>query len=157
MKGRPNNLVTRINALQEDLRAEKHRADEMEKRLVAAQAASVTADAKEVKGVPFLAQEVKVQDVDALRKMGDTLRDKTGGVVVLAAPMSADKVNILVMASKEAVQKGIHAGKIAKGVAQAMGGNGGGRPDMAQAGGKDASKVQAGLAKALELVEGQLN
>lgn len=157
VKGRPNNLVTRINALQEDLRAEKHRADEIEKKLVAAQAASVTADAKEVKGVPFLAQEVKVQDVDALRKMGDTLRDKTGGVVVLAAPMSADKVNILVMASKEAVQKGIHAGKIAKGVAQAMGGNGGGRPDMAQAGGKDASKVQAGLAKALELVEGQLN
>ena len=157
VKGRPNNLVTRINALQEDLRAEKHRADEMEKKLVAAQAASVTADAKEVKGVPFLAQEVKVQDVDALRKMGDTLRDKTGGVVVLAAPMSADKVNILVMASKEAVQKGIHAGKIAKGVAQAMGGNGGGRPDMAQAGGKDASKVRAGLAKALELVEGQLN
>lgn len=157
VKGRPNNLVTRINALQEDLRAEKHRADEMEKKLVAAQAASVTADAKEVKGVPFLAQEVKVQDVDALRKMGDTLRDKTGGVVVLAAPMSADKVNILVMAAKEAVQKGIHAGKIAKGVAQAMGGNGGGRPDMAQAGGKDASKVQAGLAKALELVEGQLN
>ena len=157
VKGRPNNLVTRINALQEDLRAEKHRADEMEKKLVAAQAASVTADAKEVKGVPFLAQEVKVQDVDALRKMGDTLRDKTGGGVVLAAPMSADKVNILVMASKEAVQKGIHAGKIAKGVAQAMGGNGGGRPDMAQAGGKDASKVQAGLAKALELVEGQLN
>jgi len=157
VKGRPNNLVTRINALQEDLRAEKHRADEMEKKLVAAQAASVTSDAKEVKGVPFLAQEVKVQDVDALRKMGDTLRDKTGGVVVLAAPMSADKVNILVMAAKEAVQKGIHAGKIAKGVAQAMGGNGGGRPDMAQAGGKDASKVQAGLAKALELVEGQLN
>lgn len=157
VKGRPNNLVTRINALQEDLRAEKHRADEMEKKLVAAQAASVTADAKEVKGVPFLAQEVKVQDVDALRKMGDTLRDKTGGVVVLAAPMSADKVNILVMAPKEAVQKGIHAGKIAKGVAQAMGGNGGGRPDMAQAGGKDASKVQAGLAKALELVKGQLN
>ncbi|WP_297862402.1 alanine--tRNA ligase [uncultured Acidaminococcus sp.] len=156
VKGRPNNLVSRINGLQEDLRAEKHRADEMEKKLVAAQAASVTADAKEVKGVPVLVQEVKVQDVDALRKMGDTLRDKTGGVVVLAAPMSADKVNILVMAAKEAVQKGIHAGKIAKGVAQAMGGNGGGRPDMAQAGGKDASKLQAGLDKAWELVEGQL-
>lgn len=156
VKGRPNNLVTRINGLQEDLRAEKHRADEMEKKLVAAQAASVTADAKEVKGVPVLVQEVKAQDVDALRKMGDTLRDKTGGVVVLAAPMSADKVNILVMAAKEAVQKGIHAGKIAKGVAQAMGGNGGGRPDMAQAGGKDASKLQAGLDKAWELVEGQL-
>lgn len=156
VKGRPNNLVTRISALQEDLRAEKHRADEMEKKLVAAQAASVTADAKDVKGVAFLAQEVKVQDVDALRKMGDTLRDKTGGVVVLAAPMSADKVNILVMASKEAVKKGIHAGKIAKAVAQTMGGNGGGRPDMAQAGGKDASKVQEGLARALELVESQI-
>lgn len=125
--------------------------------MVAAQAASVTADAKDVKGVPVLVQEVKVQDVESLRNMGDTLRDKTGGVVVLAAPMAADKVNILVMATKDAVKKGVHAGKLAKGVAQIMGGNGGGRPDMAQAGGKDASKLQAGLDEAWKLVEEQIH
>ena len=77
MKGRPNNLVTRIKLHEAD-GGTKH-ADEMEKKLVAAQAASVTADAKEVKGVPFLAQEVKVQDVDALRKMGDTSGTRPAG------------------------------------------------------------------------------
>ncbi len=157
VKGRPTTLVSRINALQEELRSEKHRADDLEKKMVAAQAASVTADARDVKGVPVLVQEVKVQDVESLRNMGDTLRDKTGGVVVLAAPMAADKVNILVMATKNAVKKGIHAGKLAKGVAQVMGGNGGGRPDMAQAGGKDASKLQAGLDEAWKLVEAQIH
>ncbi|WP_337938065.1 DHHA1 domain-containing protein, partial [Acidaminococcus timonensis] len=120
VKGRPTTLVSRINALEEDLKSEKHRADDLEKKMVAAQAASVTADAKDVKGVPVLVQEVKVQDVESLRNMGDTLRDKTGGVVVLAAPVTADRVNILVMASKEAVKKGVHAGKLAKGVAQVM-------------------------------------
>ena len=157
VKGRPTTLVNRISALQEDLKNEKHRADDLEKKMVAAQAASVTADAKDVKGVPVLVQEVKVQDVESLRNMGDTLRDKTGGVVVLAAPMAADKVNILVMATKDAVKKGVHAGKLAKGVAQIMGGNGGGRPDMAQAGGKDASKLQAGLDEAWKLVEEQIH
>lgn len=157
VKGRPTTLVSRINALEEDLKSEKHRADDLEKKMVAAQAASVTADAKDVKGVPVLVQEVKVQDVESLRNMGDTLRDKTGGVVVLAAPVTADRVNILVMASKEAVKKGVHAGKLAKGVAQVMGGNGGGRPDMAQAGGKDASRLQDGLDKAWKLVEEQIH
>ena len=76
---------------------------------------------------------------------------------VLAAPMAADKVNILVMATKDAVKKGVHAGKLAKGVAQVMGGNGGGRPDMAQAGGKDVSMLQAGLDEAWKLVEAQIH
>lgn len=153
VKARPNTLVSRIEALQDELKAEKHKGEELERKMVAAAAENVTASAKDVKGVPVLVQEVKTQDVDSLRQMGDTLRDKVGGVVVLAAPVAADKVNVLVMATKDAVKKGVHAGKIAKGVAQVMGGNGGGRPDMAQAGGKDASKVQEALDKAWGLVE----
>ena len=156
VKGRPSTLVSRIDALQDELKAEKHKAAELEKKLVSAAAAGAADDVKEVKGVPVLVKEVKVQDVPALRTMGDQLRDKVQGVVVLAAPMAPDKVNILCMATKDAVRKGVHAGKIVKAVAQVMGGNGGGRPDMAQAGGKDASKVQAALKEALTVVEGQI-
>ncbi|MCH3951144.1 MAG: alanine--tRNA ligase [Acidaminococcus sp.] len=156
VKGRPSTLVSRIDALQDELKAEKHKAAELEKKLVSAAAAGAADDVKEIKGVPVLVKEVKVRDVPALRTMGDQLRDKVQGVVVLAAPMAPDKVNILCMATKDAVKKGIHAGKIVKAVAQVMGGNGGGRPDMAQAGGKDASKVQAALKEALTVVEGQI-
>lgn len=156
-KARPGTLVARINSLTEEIRSEKHRADEAEKKMAAQVAAKAGDAVQTIKGVPVLAQKVEAKDVPALRQMGDTLRDKTGGVVVLAAPVAADKVNILVMATKDAVAKGVHAGKLAKGVAQAMGGNGGGRPDMAQAGGKDASKVDAALAEALKLVEGMIH
>ena len=94
-----------------------------------------------VKGVPVLVQKVSAGDVEALRSLGDQMRDKVGGVVVLADVIDSGKINILAMATKDAVAKGIHAGQIVKEVARVCGGGGGGRPDMAQAGGKDASKL----------------
>jgi alanyl-tRNA synthetase len=95
-----------------------------------------------------------VEDIDGLRKLGDQLRDKIGGVVVLASKMPDDKIVILTMAAKDAVGKGAHAGKIVKAVAQIMGGGGGGRPDMAQAGAKDVTKLPEALEKAWGIVEG---
>ena len=85
--------------------------------------------------------------------MGDQLRDKTGGIVVLFAAMAPQKVNILTMASKEAVAKGAHAGKIVKAAAQVLGGNGGGRPDMAQAGCKNSGKIAEAMAETLKVIE----
>lgn len=157
VKGRPGNLVERIHALQEEVRNDKRRADEAERKLLAAAAQDVTSGMRTIQGVPTLVQEVNVADVGALRQMGDTLRDKTGGVVVLLAPVADDKVNVLVMASKEAVQKGIHAGKLVKAVAQVMGGNGGGRPDMAQAGGRDKSKIKEAMEQAWSLIGEQIH
>lgn len=84
------------------------------------------------------------------------MRDKVGGVVVLADVIDSGKINILAMATKDAVAKGIHAGQIVKGVAKVCGGGGGGRPDMAQAGGKDASKLDEALKTALTVIEGQI-
>ena len=99
---------------------------------MAAAAASSAADQiKEIKGVNTLVQKVSVSDVNALRTMGDQLRDKTGGVVVLASVFENGKIGILAMAHKDAVAKGIHCGKIVKEVATICGGGGGGRPDMA--------------------------
>ena len=156
VKGRPNTLLSRIEALQDELKAEKHHASELEQKLVAAAAQSVGDKVKDVKGVPVLIDEVKVDDVSALRSMGDQLRDKTGGIVVLFAAMASDKVNILTMASKEAVGKGAHAGKIVKGAAQVLGGNGGGRPDMAQAGGKDSGKIAEAMTETMKVIENMI-
>lgn len=156
VKGRPNTLLSRIEALQDELKAEKHHAAELEQKLVAAAAQSAGDKVKDVKGIPVLIDEVKVDDVSALRSMGDQLRDKTGGIVVLFAAMAPQKVNILTMASKEAVAKGAHAGKIVKAAAQVLGGNGGGRPDMAQAGGKNSGKIAEAMAETLKVIENMI-
>ena len=93
--------------------------------------------------------------MDARRNLGDQMRDKVGGVVVLAAAIG-DKVSILTMATKDAVAKGVHAGNVVKAVAKICGGGGGGRPDMAQAGAKDASKIDEALSAAYGIIEDQI-
>ena len=105
---------------------------------------------KEVNDVKVLACEVEAADMNSLRDMSDMFRDKLqSGVVVLGAK-SDSGVNLIVAATKDLTQRGIHAGKMVKEIAKVTGGGGGGRPDMAQAGGKDYSK----LADALNLAEG---
>ena len=99
-------------------------------------------------------QQVSVDDIEALRNLGDQMRDKVGGVVVLASVFAEGKISILTMATKDAVAKGIHAGNIVKEVARICGG--GGRPDMAQAGGKDASKLGEALETAWGVIETQV-
>ena len=150
----------------------------LESKMAAAAASSAADQIKEIKGVNTLVQKVSVSDVNAMRTMGDQLRDKTGGVVVLASVFENGKIGILAMAHKDAVAKGIHCGKIVKEVATICGGGGGGRPDMAQAGvkevaticggggggrpdmaqagGKDAEKVDEALQAAWGVVEGQI-
>ena len=128
----------------------------LEAKMAAAAAAKAEDLAKEIKGVKVLVQKVAVGDVAALRTLGDQLRDKTGGVVVLASVFENGKIGILAMASKELVGKGIHCGQIVKEVATLCGGGGGGRPDMAQAGGKDPEKLDAALNAAWSVIEGQI-
>ena len=110
---------------------------------------------KDIKGIKVLATEVPAMAADELRNFGDKLRDKVQGLVVLAS-VQEDKISLLAMATKEAVAHGIHAGNIIKEVAKITGGGGGGRPDMAQAGGKDASKIGEALEAALKMAETQI-
>ena len=126
LKCRSNDLCARICALQSDYKAAEQKISELEGQIAKAQVS------------------------------GDQMRDKVGGVVVLADVIDSGKINILAMATKDAVAKGIHAGQIVKEVAKVCGGGGGGRPDMAQAGGKDASKLDEALKTALTVIEGQI-
>lgn len=155
LKCRVADVPTRLEALQAELKAALKKAEELAGEIAKAQVSDVADKVQDVKGVAVLAQKVNADSMDALRNLGDQMRDKIGGVVVLAAEIGG-KVSILTMATKDAVAKGVHAGNVVKEVAKMCGGGGGGRPDMAQAGAKDASKVDEALAAAYGIIEGQI-
>lgn len=155
LKCRVNDVPDRLEALQAELKAAQKKAEELAAEIAKAQVSDVADKVQELKGVAVLAQRVNADSVDALRNLGDQMRDKVGGVVVLAAEING-KVNILTMATKAAVAQGAHAGNIVKAVAKICGGGGGGRPDMAQAGAKDVTKIDEALSAAYGIIEGML-
>ncbi|WP_211209063.1 alanine--tRNA ligase [Selenomonas bovis] len=136
---------------------------EMEKQLEEAAANRDKADAAKLlaavsdfSGVPVVCGKAQAASMDELRAVADlTLSKLAGGLVVLAC-INDDKVNLVVKASKEAVKKGIHAGKIIKEAAAVVGGGGGGRPDMAQAGGKKPEALPQAFEKAADIIKAQL-
>lgn len=151
LKCRLNLVPERLAALQGELKAAQKHIQELQGRLDREKAGSAARLVQDVKGVKLLVQQVEVEDMEALRKLGDQLRDKTGGVVVLAAEVKG-KVNLLAMAAKEAVGRGAHSGLLVKELARLCGGGGGGRPDMAQAGAKDGAKLGQALAAAADIL-----
>lgn len=155
LKCRVSDVPARLEVLQAEYKAAQKKAEELAGQIAKAQVSNVADQVRDIKGVPALVQRVDADSVDALRNLGDQMRDKVGGVVVLAAVMG-EKISILTMATKDAVAKGAHAGNIVKAVAKVCGGGGGGRPDMAQAGGKDVSKLDEALTAAWDIIAGQI-
>ena len=150
LKARPEELCDKVKQLQAELK-------EAEKALAALQqaqaqaAASSFVDGKEsINGIDMIAAKFDGSDVDAMRQQADILCDTLGEGIVLLAMAHGDKVNFVCKATKGAIAAGAHAGQIVKAAAQMAGGNGGGRPDMAQAGGKDASKVGDAISAAVD-------
>ena len=156
LKCRVTDVPARLTALQGELKAVEQKAAELADKIAKAQVSDVDSQIRDIKGIKALVQQVSVDDIEALRNLGDQMRDKVGGVVVLASVFADGKISILTMATKDAVAKGIHAGNIVKEVARICGGGGGGRPDMAQAGGKDASKLGEALEAAWGVIETQV-
>ncbi|PHJ39137.1 hypothetical protein P378_05365 [Desulforamulus profundi] len=115
----------------------------------------ILAKVKQVNGVPVLASVVAAPDMDHLRSMVDMLRDKMGTGVILLGSVAGEKVNLVAAVTKDLLGRGLHAGNLVKEIAKMVGGGGGGRPDMAQAGGKDPAKLQEAIDKAVSVVEGQ--
>ena len=151
LKCRTTDIPARLEALQAELKAAQKHAEELANEIAKAQVSDIASKIQEVAGIPVLTQKVNADSVDALRGLGDQMRDKVGGLVVLAAEINGKEM-LLAMAPKDAVAKGVHCGNIIKEIAKICGGGGGGRPDMAQAGAKDPSKVDEALAKVSELV-----
>ena len=156
VKSTPDKLLSRLEQL---LAEQKETAKELEKlkAKMAGGAADEMLNSKvEIGGVAVLAAEVKDMDGNALRTMGDQLKQKLGSGVVVLASGKDGKVNLMAMATDDVVKKGVHAGNIIKAAAAVCGGGGGGRPNMAQAGGKDPSKIADALEKAKAIVAEQL-
>ena len=154
LKARPAEIVTRLSGVQEELKAAEHKISELENKIASAQVGDIASQIRTIKGIKILVQIVSVNDMEALRSLGDQMRDKVDGVVVLASKLSDGKISVLAMATKTAIAAGVNSGIVVKEVAKIMGGGGGGRPDMAQAGGKNAAKMEEAMEKAWLIVEG---
>ena len=110
--------------------------------------------AKDIGGVRLITKKYENTDVDQLRSISDAVKEKTDDVIMVFAAVNDGKVTFIVSVSEDLIGKGYHAGKLIKDIAAAAGGGGGGKANMAQAGAKDPSKVEAAFAKAEELISG---
>ena len=155
-KTEPNNLVKRIETLNEEIKALSSENEKLKAKMANASVGDVMSQVVEVKGVKLLATKVAYVDMNGLRNLGDQLKDKMGGGVVVLVSTTGDKANVIVMADDDAISKGAHAGNMIKEIAKLVGGGGGGRPNMAQAGGKNPAGADEVLAKAKEILEAQI-
>ena len=147
----------RVERLQADLRAAHKEIEQLNRKLARADFQSLLNDVVDVAGVPVLAAQVDVPDAETLREMADWFRDKMQGGVIVLGTVVNDKPLLIAATTKElAKQRGIHAGNLIRALAAMVGGGGGGRPDMAQAGGRDVGKLPEALARVAELVQGML-
>lgn len=156
VKTTPDKLVARVEQL---LAEQKELAKELEKlkaKMAGGAADEILNQKVDINGVAVLAAEVKDMDANAMRTLGDQLKNKLGSGIIVLAGAAGGKVSLMAMATDDVVKKGAHAGNIIKAAAAVCGGGGGGRPNMAQAGGKDASKIGEALEKAKEIVAEQI-
>ncbi|MCA9940065.1 MAG: alanine--tRNA ligase [Anaerolineales bacterium] len=144
--------MPRLEALQRDFRALQKEHEALRRRLLLARFDDLAAQARDVRGVAVLAAAVDDADQDGLRELADRLRDGRKADVVVLATVRDERPVFVAMVRKEMLGRGLHAGNLVRDVAKIVGGGGGGRPDMAQAGGKDAAKLPAALAAVPDLV-----
>ena len=149
-------LPKRAAQLQNELKAEKHEIDALNAKLAAAQSADIMAAAVEVNGVLVITHKTEGMNMDAVRAMVDDLRSAHENLVAVISVNDGGKLNFVAACGKAAVAKKAHAGNIVREVAKIAQGGGGGRPDFATAGAKNADKIDEALAAVLGLVEGMV-
>ena len=156
-KAEPSQLTNKIEGYLEEIKVLKSENEKLKSKLAGNALGDVMNQVAEVKGVKLLAVKLADVDMNGLRNLGDQLKEKLGeGVILLASATAPDKVNLLAMATDGAMSKGAHAGNLIKELAALVGGGGGGRPNMAQAGGKNAAGIDAVILAAQEALGKQI-
>jgi alanyl-tRNA synthetase len=145
LKSNPKDIVNRIDSLLMEIKQLQKENESLATKLGNIEAGNLVSKAKEIDGIMVLAAKVQGADMNNLRNMADDLKQKLGSVVIVLGSAHEGKVNLIAAVTKDLIEKGYHAGKLIKEVASRCGGGGGGRPDMAQAGGKDPEKLDAAL------------
>jgi alanyl-tRNA synthetase len=153
LKTTPDALYDRMTELTEALKDKEKELKKIADQIASKEAAGLMDDVKEVNGIKVLSVKLGNGDVDAMRKFVDTARDRIGSGVVVAGAVTGDKVMFVCGVTKDTVGR-VKAGDIVREVAKMTGGGGGGRPDMAQAGGKNPEKLDEAIAAVEKIVEG---
>ena len=156
-KCEPAQLVRRIETLQDELKEAHRENDKLKNQMAKDAMGDVMDQVIEVAGVKLLAVKIDNVDMNGLRNLGDQLIEKMGDGVIVLASAADNKVNLITMATDGAITKGAHAGNMIKSIAKLVGGGGGGRPNMAQAGGKNPAGIDAALAEAKVVLESQIH
>ena len=155
-KTNPAGLVEKLEHLVAEMKELQSENESLKSKVAKDALGDVMNQVVEVNGVKLLAASVSGVDMNGLRDLGDQLKEKLGeGVVVLASDLEG-KVNLVAMATDDAMKKGAHAGNLIKAIAGKVGGGGGGRPNMAQAGGKNPAGIPDAIAEAKAALEGQI-
>ena len=155
-KTEPAQLVKKIETLLEEMKELQSENEKLKNKMAKEAMGDVMSNVVDVKGVKLLATKMQGVDMTNLMNLGDQLKTKLGDGVIVLASENDGKVSLLAMATDEAMKAGAHAGNLIKGIAKLVGGGGGGRPNMAQAGGKNPAGIDAALEKAKKVLEGQL-
>lgn len=156
-KTTPADLKSKIEAMMAEIKALQAENDKLKSKLAKESLGDVMDQVKEIYGVKVLAAKVSDADMNGLRSLGDQLKEKLGEGVIVLASVQGDKVNLMATATDAAQKQGAHAGNLIKAIAALVGGGGGGRPGMAQAGGKNPAGVDSALEKAYEAAAEQLH
>ena len=153
LKCAPKDLAKKAAIIMEDLKKAEAKIDALNAKLAKSSEGDILNSAKEIGGITVVCGRIDGAAVDALRKIGDDFKAKTPCGIIVLASADGDKATFIAMATKDAIAKGAHAGNIVRETAKIAGGGGGGRPDSAQAGGKDVSKIDDALAAVYKIVE----
>ncbi len=155
-KSTPAALAEKIEHMQAEIKTLAAENESLKSKAAKDALGDVMNRVEEVKGVKLLAASVEDVDMNGLRDLGDQLKEKLGEGVILLASSCGGKVSLVAMATDGAVKSGAHAGNLIKGVAGFVGGGGGGRPNMAQAGGKNPAGIPEAISQAKNVLETQL-
>lgn len=152
VKANTDNVVHKVEQVVAEQKEATKEIEKLKAKLAGGAVEEILAKKEEINGISVICANIKEADGNTLKTMGDQLKVKLGSGVIILASGKENKVNLLVMATDDVVKKGVHAGNIVKAAAACCGGGGGGRPNMAQAGGKDVSKIEEALQKAKSLL-----
>ncbi len=156
-KATTGTLLDKVQHMQAELKQLASENESLKAKAAQSALGDVMNQVKEIGGVKLLAASVDGVDMNGLRELGDQLKEKLGDGVVVLLSNQDGKVNMIAMATDGALAKGAHAGNLIKGIAALVGGGGGGRPNMAQAGGKNPAGISSAIEEAAKVLEGQLN
>ncbi len=155
LKAKESDLINRAQSLVAQLRDVERERDRLQAKAAASEVDQLLGNVQDVSGVKVLAAQVSAPNMDALRQMADMIRDRLGSGVLMLGAVAEGKVNLVTAVTKDLAGRA-HAGNLIREIAKLVDGGGGGKPDMAQAGGKSPEKLSAAVAKVAEVVQQQL-